>query len=320
MPVDADSLGSYLRQERERRQVSLQDIASATKIQLKFLEALENDAYDQLPAAPFVVGFLRAYAQYIALDPEKILAAYRSLQHAPAPVEEGGTPVGTPEPSRPRLVLVRLGAFAVVLGLGLGLVVYAFRRDRAVQPSTASFPVPPQATLDTSPKPVLPPSPSLPRAEAPAPLPAPVTSPAPVTPAPRHEPGVPVAGGAGTEAVPPVSTPTHAVPTSAVPTSAVSLVPPTSQGGPPAESSSPLVLQAKALEDTWLRIEIDGKKQLSLLLTSGKSIQWEASERFRLTIGNVRGIRLALNGQDIPLQAGRSNVVRDFLLTRSSLQ
>jgi len=62
MLVDYDSLGSYLRQERERQQVSLQDIAATTKIQLKFLEALEHDAYDQLPAAPFVVGFLRAYA------------------------------------------------------------------------------------------------------------------------------------------------------------------------------------------------------------------------------------------------------------------
>ena len=83
MPVDSDSLGSYLRQERERQRVSLQDIAAATKIQLKFLEALENDAYDQLPASPFVVGFLRAYAQYIALDPEMVLTAYRSLSRAP---------------------------------------------------------------------------------------------------------------------------------------------------------------------------------------------------------------------------------------------
>ena len=56
MQVDFDSLGSYLRQERERQQVSLQEVAAATKIQLKFLEALEHDAYDQLPAAPFVVG------------------------------------------------------------------------------------------------------------------------------------------------------------------------------------------------------------------------------------------------------------------------
>ena len=43
MQVDFDSLGSYLHQERERQQVSLQEMAAATKIQLKFLEALEHD-------------------------------------------------------------------------------------------------------------------------------------------------------------------------------------------------------------------------------------------------------------------------------------
>ena len=87
MPVDFDSLGIYLRQERERQQVSLQAMAGATKIQLKFLEALEHDAYDQLPAPPFVVGFLRAYAQYIAIDPEMVLTAYRSLHRTPEPPE-----------------------------------------------------------------------------------------------------------------------------------------------------------------------------------------------------------------------------------------
>ena len=75
------------------------------------------------------------------------------------------------------------------------------------------------------------------------------------------------------------------------------------------------MLQATAVTDTWLRVEIDGGKRH----TSGKSVQWEASERFRLTIGNVRGTRLALNGQEIPLQAGRGNVQRDLLLTRALL-
>jgi hypothetical protein len=79
------------------------------------------------------------------------------------------------------------------------------------------------------------------------------------------------------------------------------------------------VLQATAITDTWLRVEIDGDKRLTLLLTAGKSVQWEASERFRLTIGNVRGTRLVLNGQEIPLQAGRGNVRRDLLLTRALL-
>ena len=91
------------------------------------------------------------------------------------------------------------------------------------------------------------------------------------------------------------------------------------QEGGGSESPDTLVLQATAVADTWLRVEIDGDKRRTLLLASGKSVQWEASERFRLTVGNVRGIRLALNGQEIPLQSGRSNVIRDMLLTRAHL-
>ena len=101
MPVDFDSLGNYLRQERERQQVSLQAMAAATKIQLKFLEALEHDAYDQLPAPPFVVGFLRAYAQYIAIDPEMVLTAYRSLHRAPEPPEVARRPGADAHPVIP---------------------------------------------------------------------------------------------------------------------------------------------------------------------------------------------------------------------------
>jgi hypothetical protein len=101
------------------------------------------------------------------------------------------------------------------------------------------------------------------------------------------------------------------------PATAAGTAPRKDRGG--TESLGALVLQATAVADTWLRIEIDGDKRHTLVLASGKSVQWEASERFRLTVGNVRGIRLALNGQEIPLQSGRSNVRRDMLLTRALL-
>src|SRR4030095_12276491 len=85
------------------------------------------------------------------------------------------------------------------------------------------------------------------------------------------------------------------------------------------EAAGQLVLQAAAVEDTWLRVEIDGDKRQDMLLASGKSVRWEAKERFVLTIGNGRGTRLALNGKDIQLPATRGNVIRDFLVTRALL-
>ena len=302
MPVDSDSLGSYLRQERERQRVSLQDLAAATKIQLKFLEALENDAYDQLPAAPFVVGFLRAYAQYCAMDPEAVLTAYRSLHHTPESPDVLRRPVTVPTPSPQRVHLIRLGVFLVVFGLLTGLVVRELRRGQQARSPVASFPVVlPGMAEDTT------------GAATPA---------APVVP--RTEPaGAALAGG---QTSPPASARVEQGPglttlrtSEAASLSPASPAPATAQAGEGggAESPGPLVLQARAVEDTWLRIEIDGDKRHDLLLTSGKSMQWEAHERFRLTVGNVRGTRLALNGQDIPLQPGRGNVMRDVLLTRA---
>jgi hypothetical protein len=81
-----------------------------------------------------------------------------------------------------------------------------------------------------------------------------------------------------------------------------------------------LTLQATAVEDTWLRVEIDGNKRYDVLLTSGKTAQWEGQKLFLMTIGNARGTRLMLNGQDIPLPSARSNVVRDFQITRQLLE
>ena len=283
MPVDFDSLGSYLRQERERQQVSLQEIAAATKIQLKFLEALEHDAYDQLPAPPFVVGFLRAYAQYVALDPETVLTAYRSLHRAPEPPEVAPRPVPTPPPSSQRGQLIRLGVFLAVFGVITGLVLHELRRGQPTRSPVASFPAVLPGQAEKTP-------------DAPGPVTPVVSRPEP--PAARGEPspGLTALGASEAAALP---------------------APRTAGGG--TDSPGALVLQATAVAATWLQVEIDGDKRHALLLASGKSVQWEASERFRLTVGNVRGIRLALNGQEISLQSGRSNVRRDMLLTRALL-
>jgi hypothetical protein len=89
---------------------------------------------------------------------------------------------------------------------------------------------------------------------------------------------------------------------------------------PPAEPLSRLLtLQAIALGDTWLRVEIDGDKRHDVLLASGKTVHWEARERFVLTIGNARNTRLVLNGKELSLPPARSNIVRDFQVTRKLL-
>ena len=173
--------------------------------------------------------------------------------------------------------------FLAVFGLITGLVLHELRRGQPTRSPVASFPA------------VLPG-----QAEKPPDAPGPVTPVVsrPEPPAARGEQGPGLTALGASEAA--------------------SLPAPRQEGGG-TESPGALVLQATAVAATWLQVEIDGDKRHALLLASGKSVQWEASERFRLTVGNVRGIRLALNGQEIPLQSGRSNVRRDMLLTRALL-
>ncbi|HEX6200030.1 MAG TPA: helix-turn-helix transcriptional regulator, partial [Thermoanaerobaculia bacterium] len=65
------SFGAWLRRQREMREITLREISDATKISLRYLEALEQERFDLLPAKVFARGFLRQYARYVGLDPDE---------------------------------------------------------------------------------------------------------------------------------------------------------------------------------------------------------------------------------------------------------
>jgi cytoskeletal protein RodZ len=68
--------GEHLRREREMRGISLDEICSATRIGTRFLEALENERWEQLPGGIFNRGFVRAVAHHLGLDEENLIAEY----------------------------------------------------------------------------------------------------------------------------------------------------------------------------------------------------------------------------------------------------
>jgi len=69
--------GSILKETRKEKEISLDHVAEETKIRKEYLLALEKDDYPRLPAITTVKGFLRNYAQYLNLDPEKIVAVFK---------------------------------------------------------------------------------------------------------------------------------------------------------------------------------------------------------------------------------------------------
>ncbi|QQG49717.1 MAG: helix-turn-helix domain-containing protein [Candidatus Berkelbacteria bacterium] len=71
------SLGSLLKAARTKASVTLEEAEAQTRIRLKYLEALENGNYSSLPAEAYNVGFVRCYAEFLHLNPEKIIRLYR---------------------------------------------------------------------------------------------------------------------------------------------------------------------------------------------------------------------------------------------------
>jgi cytoskeletal protein RodZ len=119
------SFGETLRRERELRQISLREIAEATKINLRYLDSLERDDFRHLPGGVFNKGFVRAYAQFIGIDPESMVTAYleeEGRQQARAS-RAGGAAPPAPESAAPvRPLGVRLWFAAVVVILILVLL------------------------------------------------------------------------------------------------------------------------------------------------------------------------------------------------------
>jgi transcriptional regulator with XRE-family HTH domain len=83
------TFGEELRRERLIREVSLEEISSATKISVRLLTALEKSDLSRLPAPVFTRGFIRSYSRHLGLDPDEMVNAYLA-DLAPDKAREGG--------------------------------------------------------------------------------------------------------------------------------------------------------------------------------------------------------------------------------------
>ncbi len=91
------TFGESLKRERELRGVTLEEISAATRIATRFLKAIENEQWDQLPGGVFNRGFVRAMARFLGLDEENTVAEYiLAVGDRPGvPVWTGSPPVVT---------------------------------------------------------------------------------------------------------------------------------------------------------------------------------------------------------------------------------
>lgn len=129
-PPGGESFGTWLRQQREMREIHLNEISDRTKISLRYLRAMEQDNFELLPGLIFVKGFLREYAKYVGLNPDEVVNFYLSTQIEPEDtVEVVEEPPASSSPWGRGLLLAVLGILLLAL---VSYVVFSYLgRERA---------------------------------------------------------------------------------------------------------------------------------------------------------------------------------------------
>ena len=131
--VQLGTPGAKLRAAREAQGLSIQDVATRTRIAQRQLEAIERDDYSALPGIPYAVGFARAYARAVDLDEVAIAA---DVRHAVHNSELGANRYEAFEPADPARVPSRVLAWtaaAIVIVLVAGFTIW---RTQMLTPPT----------------------------------------------------------------------------------------------------------------------------------------------------------------------------------------
>lgn len=314
------SVGAYLRELRTSRGVSLDEVARLTRVASRYLTALENDAFSELPAPVFVRGFIRAYCQALGQSPDEALGIYDGHDgRAPHPVTPPVPPLRSRSTApRSRGTVVVSFILLVILGMALFTVALVIRPgDRLERPLVEvrpePLPVPPapaagsgEAVSDASRGAVL-----TPRVPGPEPSPASVRPPVqPGSPTATVSPARPSGPGPQAAAGPPATPQPDA--------SAARPVAPPNLERIVGAVSAPYHLIARTNESTWIRVRTDDGRSSDETVPAGEIREWVSDRPFVITVGNAGGVSLELNGRPLPPLGARGAVIPRLVLPPDS--
>ena len=331
----SEDFGSYLKHERELRGVPLDDVAESTKIGIRFLRALEENRFEDLPGEVFVKGFIRSYGQAIGSNVDELLAAYHEsgskhkepeASHMEAPLSKSKE-----EPSERRSEF----PMKAVLGFGAALLILAggaywitSKKGGNPAPVQQIQPVSP-ATVDNSLPEIEEEVESTPLEEASVPSsisenqisePSPPAASSPVETLAPGNPEKTATEVAGAQK--PVKN-TFTVPENI---DTIKDIQDQSVHGstddPPAEEASgesPLNLVIRVDENSWFNLRVDDQRDQDFILPPGGSKTIQAKVAVVVTIGNRRATQLILNGQQLDLPESPDNVIRNLTVNAEQL-
>jgi cytoskeleton protein RodZ len=186
------NFGASLKQARESKGISLDQIATETRISTRFLRAIENEQFQLLPGGIFNRGFVRAFAEKVGLDPDQAVADYERMAEVRQPEVPIATQPAPPAPGKKqrRLYPIAVGVLALVI-----VIFYVVTRESGHIAQTASAPATPSVAPPDNVPETTAASPESQSKQTPNPTPAPTPTPAPI-PAPQASAPTPSAPSA----------------------------------------------------------------------------------------------------------------------------
>jgi cytoskeletal protein RodZ len=306
-----ESVGEFFKQVREAKGLTLDEVASKTRIHPDFLKALEEGNFAKLPDQVFAKGFVRSYARSLGLEEAEAMRRFEesagAFYNKQSELERLRIKQAEDERRRKANRKVVIAAAGVAL---LALVLLLSREQSTVAPKRQA------AELEQATARVPEPAPGQAQAQALRRLSeSPTAARAPV----RLEAGQMGGGDPGNQPSAQGSAPAS-LPTGLE--ASGSLLPATTDplaGLPladaPARNAS-LILDLEAKEMSWVVVQVDDERPREALLRPGERVRWKASNRFTLTLGNAGGVHVELNGKPQGPFGPSGKVARDIVLKR----
>ena len=116
--MSVNSIGQVLRDTRLSQSKNIQEISQILRIRQIYLDAIENNDFAQLPGKIYIIGFIKTYAEYLQLDSEEIIRAYKSGDLVETINTDLVFPTIVPEDGMPNKLTLLLGFMIAIAGYG----------------------------------------------------------------------------------------------------------------------------------------------------------------------------------------------------------
>ena len=304
MPED---FGSYLKSERELRGVTLDELHSKTMIPVRFLLALENNQFDELPEEVFIKGYIRSIAKVIGAQEYEVLSTYMDIKKTAPSIDTNNPSTLDQKHSTldPKFIFVLSLIILFLSGIawGINILIHKFNKD-----STESIPTlskqkqskskeEPVNNLSAGNGKIDDTSPALTTSEL-----SPTTS-------------------AISSKIPIEKSPNNLSRKSAGDLKNLSATVNNEDPASSTESNMPLKLTIRVKGDVWLNIMVDDSTVESFILTKGSEKIFYGKKQYLINAGNKNLIDLTLNGTAINFQNGnKEDTVTNFTINAQLIE